>query len=198
MSSTTFAYGSYYDDEVGVLLILLYIVFGVLGLILFFKLWGQTNNVKKLKEKFCISDIDTEIQYNLFVGKFDDVRNLAMKRFFIKAKKETTDVNEAAQVRFENAIKELKNIYNLTGSVLPLIFNDMAKINDFKHLININMQIDSDCLVVVKSSGTKTRVKLYQGNDWNYIYKGEDGTEYQKDDITPYFCPQLLSEAYLK
>lgn len=36
-----------------VLLEIIVIVFGILQIILFFKIWGMTNNVKCLKEKFC-------------------------------------------------------------------------------------------------------------------------------------------------
>ena len=49
MPIVSFAYNDYYRDEPSPLFLLLLIIFAILNLILFFKIWGMTNNVKKIE-----------------------------------------------------------------------------------------------------------------------------------------------------
>ena len=39
---------------------IVFLVFGILQIILFFKIWGMTNNVKKIKEAFLEKDFPAE------------------------------------------------------------------------------------------------------------------------------------------
>ena len=39
---------------------IVFLVFGILQIILFFKVWGMTNNVKKIKEAFLEKDFPAE------------------------------------------------------------------------------------------------------------------------------------------
>ena len=39
---------------------IVFLVFGILQIILFFKVWGMTNNVKKIKNKLCGNDFPAE------------------------------------------------------------------------------------------------------------------------------------------
>ena len=39
---------------------IVFLVFGILQIILFFKIWGMTNNVKKIKNKLCGNDFPAE------------------------------------------------------------------------------------------------------------------------------------------
>lgn len=48
------------------------IVFGVLQTVLFFKIWGMTNDVAKLTKHFCVLAPDTDGQ----TGKSPDKRSL--------------------------------------------------------------------------------------------------------------------------
>lgn len=42
---------------------IVFLVFGILQIILFFKIWGMTNNVKKIKEAFLEKDFPAEYLY---------------------------------------------------------------------------------------------------------------------------------------
>ena len=41
-------------------LTIILLIFGVLQIILFFKIWGMTNDVKRLTNKFCNNDVNAE------------------------------------------------------------------------------------------------------------------------------------------
>lgn len=45
-------------DTVFIVLIIIGIIFGVLQIILFFKLWGMTNDVRKIKEEYMRREFD--------------------------------------------------------------------------------------------------------------------------------------------
>ena len=42
---------------------IVFLVFGILQIILFFKIWGMTNNVKKIKNKLFEGDFPAEYLY---------------------------------------------------------------------------------------------------------------------------------------
>ena len=56
------------------------LLFGVLGLVLFFKIWEQTNNVKVIKEKLAASmNIREEFEYWAIAGDYDKAEEAVMK-----------------------------------------------------------------------------------------------------------------------
>lgn len=63
-------------------------LFGLLQLILFFKLWGMTNNVKKIKEKLKENPkqqdaVITEAQIKTLEGKKEEAFELYQKAFYL-------------------------------------------------------------------------------------------------------------------
>ena len=200
MSSSAFAYSSYdYDDGVGIFLIFVYIAIGILSLIFFFKLWGQTNNVKKIKEKIVLGDNNSEIQYNMLIGNFEEAKTLALKRFFSKAE---WAVSKSSDADFRWALKELQTLFNNLDANLPEFFNNLTNISDFTKLFSNNSFVSSGDLALIKAIGELKRVNKCDGRTADgrisFIYKDDNGTEYQNEDIEPYFCPKRLLEVYSK
>ena len=72
-------------ERISLFVSIVIIVFGVLQIILFFKLWGMTNNVKKIANKLNsrISWND-QIQIELLKGNKDKAQELLIEKFFIE------------------------------------------------------------------------------------------------------------------
>lgn len=62
---------------------LLYLLFGIISLILFFKVWGMTNNVKKLTQHFLENkgNILTEAKKLYILGDYDAALNIYKQCF---------------------------------------------------------------------------------------------------------------------
>lgn len=107
------------------------IVFGILQIILFFKLWGMTNNVKKIADKLNsrISWND-QIQIELLKGDKDKAQELLKEKFFIEVLE--LYVNEI--IFYDKKYKDITSRYPQLKEVI-----DFAKYDSYdkiKELLN--------------------------------------------------------------
>lgn len=71
-------------EEITLFVLVVIIVFGILQIILFFKLWGMTNNVKKIKESFIMSsNVISPAKIEFAVGNIEKAKELLKKEFII-------------------------------------------------------------------------------------------------------------------
>lgn len=87
-------YGSYSYNEppvspAEVILFIILIVFGILQIILFFKLWGMTNNVRKIK-KYLVGDYEDITDFNYrklaFIGDTKELKEKMIYDFMYSIK----------------------------------------------------------------------------------------------------------------
>ena len=60
---------------------ILFIVFGVLQIILFFKVWGMTNNMAKIKKRILENDYTSDACYHYLIGDIDKAEKLLNDAF---------------------------------------------------------------------------------------------------------------------
>ncbi|MDR1919673.1 MAG: hypothetical protein LBQ65_08525 [Tannerellaceae bacterium] len=72
------------DSNVFIIIVgIIFIVFGILQIILFFKIWGMTNDVREVKQKFTKEpEIDTGIDPMFYVWAIDGNVEKAKELFF--------------------------------------------------------------------------------------------------------------------
>lgn len=104
------------------------IIFGILEIILFFKFWGMTNDVKKLK-KTILKDITPGISpahIELIIGNKEKVKEMAYKEFildvhelYMKVSKNKLISEEQDYIKgFENLENKYKERYGDASSLI--------------------------------------------------------------------------------
>ena len=97
------------------------IVFGILQIILFFKLWGMTNDVKKIRKSLpnVSSDLSPD-KMEFIIGNTDKAKEMLKKEFvldvyesYMKIVKENTEVTDPSVMEKEYSIDydRLKRVY---------------------------------------------------------------------------------------
>lgn len=102
------------------------IVFGVLQLILFFKIWGMTNDVDKLKSKFCKSK-ESEISFEEMLVRinYQKGKGEALKMLENKLEKDFANLIDAKYIvqyfneQHNKLLKEYKFLYGYLGCEVP-------------------------------------------------------------------------------
>lgn len=118
-----------------IFILILYVVFGILSLILFFKVWGMCNNVYKIKSKFLgdSSNNQDELKYFVLMGKNEEAYNLLCREMY------HTIFNEygvhAVAVGYadsycENVINMYKERFACIGMEIPDNFSTLDKLKD--------------------------------------------------------------------
>lgn len=120
--------------HVDIIIGIVIIIFGILQIILFFKLWEMTNNVKRINnkiEKKCGTDLIWEIRKSILKGDKKKAENLLLDEF----------VNDLRQLLRENNhlteddITELKTdyakYYEQLGGKLPESIQNIKSKEDF-------------------------------------------------------------------
>ena len=97
------------------------IVFGILQIILFFKLWGMTNDVKKIRKSLPnVSSDLSPAKMEFIIGKTDKAKEMLKKEFvldvyesYMKIVKENTEVTDPSVMEKEYSIDydRLKRVY---------------------------------------------------------------------------------------
>lgn len=117
-----------------VIIYIIGIIFGVLQIILFFKIWGMTNDVKELKNTFCtrgftqdrLAQKVLELKY---MGKIDEAKKLVdenlendmFAQMFIRGNGITYTESEVERIR-----EFYEKYYKLLNCEMP---NEIKKIN---------------------------------------------------------------------
>jgi hypothetical protein len=114
------------------------IVFGILQIILFFKLWGMTNDVKKLRNKFAYTDdFNFEVRKSLALGEKAKAKGLIINSFFEAVHKQIvnatydTDVDNSKFSQYKN---ELEKELNKIGEKMPDELKNINSYEDFQNL----------------------------------------------------------------
>lgn len=120
------------------------IVFGVLQIILFFKVWGMANDVKKMKNEFVGSDSEglRKMQLNKAILKQDKnkITEILFEDFFSKLQSYYEDSFEysGGGDYFASKISDLKNEYKEKylkyGIEFPESINRIETLEDFENL----------------------------------------------------------------
>ena len=97
------------------------IVFGILQIILFFKLWGMTNDVKKVRKSLPnVSSDLSPAKMEFIIGNTDKAKEMLKKEFvldvyesYMKIVKENTEVTDPSVMEKEYSIDydRLKRVY---------------------------------------------------------------------------------------
>ena len=134
MVSSMFAYSSSDMESTVTIINIALVVMGVLQLILFFKIWGMTNDVRELKDKFCTRRLGKEqlakkmIEMK-YMGKVDEAKkildeNLENEVFNQLLVQEVS--LEFIKVEVEKVINKYEQYYELLNCEIP---NEIKEIN---------------------------------------------------------------------
>lgn len=128
-------------------LAIIVLVFGALQIILFFKIWGMTNNVKKLTEHFlCNSDYEN-IGDNIRLAKMRGRTKEQIQQYL--AENMANDIMRTYSSQYfdmERAIRKWEQIFNNAGVEIP------------------------DYLEQIKTS--EDVIKLYHEKEWEDVLNG--------------------------
>lgn len=106
------------------------LVWGVLCIILFFKVWGATNDIKTIKEKitYDVNNLKEEIRTLHYLGKDDEALQVINTAYLERLQEIEMDVNEqyyagtkepAFNARVENAKIEFSRFYKAIDCEIP-------------------------------------------------------------------------------
>jgi hypothetical protein len=117
------------------LVYLIVLVWGVLNIFLFFKIWSMTNDVKNIKKEFCEENLvlDTQlasyVKKNLILGKKEIVKE-ALLRNFIRKVVLYTNGNDSIRPYVDN----LKKQFDKIGEEVPDYIERLQTYNDYDNL----------------------------------------------------------------
>ena len=108
------------------------IVWGILEIILFFKIWGMTNNISALKkDHFNEMQFETKgqtaryLRRNLVLGNTDNVKRILLQNFIDNVEHGYGQMQSAGYVKDENGNDKWTNFeeQNLKESIRPYVAN---------------------------------------------------------------------------
>lgn len=118
------------------------IIFGVLQIVLFFKIWGMTNNIKDIKEIYCdgvvssgksIKSVVRNLHYNGKDTKAVDSLNAYIADALINYAEEIKYDNVSMEVKEQSFAKKRDNwlnkytpLYGKLGAEIPVVLQNMT------------------------------------------------------------------------
>ncbi len=122
-------------ESFNIILAIILLVFGILQIILFFKIWGMTNDIRKIKDKFRCEEIDDwEIKKALILDDKEKARTELMNLML-------KDIEIQMSNKFDRFwdLKSLKEYYKEPFKILEMEFPEMIsnanKIEDINNLM---------------------------------------------------------------
>jgi hypothetical protein len=106
------------------------LVAAVLNLILFFKVWGMTNNVKKMTKHFTDDDeFDKSFHYLYVIGKYDEVFDMLNKSMYhdLLAGVEENYIDSSFDIYKGKVFEFYKNYYDKVGKKVPESFYRISR-----------------------------------------------------------------------
>lgn len=82
-------------EEFTVILAVIFLIFGVLQIILFFKIWGMCDNISKIKENTTVPKVNN-------YAKADDYAETAEEQLYLGNKEKAKEYFLLAKYRYEN------------------------------------------------------------------------------------------------
>lgn len=124
ITTSMFAYSSP-GDEIGAAIInWAIVIMGILNIILLYKIWGMTNDVKELKNKICSEQI--WLKKNLlqlkYTGKIEEAKTLLDKNFENEVFEKSLAFgvsSEKVKKDVETVIKKYEYYYKCLGCEMP-------------------------------------------------------------------------------
>ena len=122
------------------------IIWGVLEIILFFKIWGMTNDVKAMKkdmfnETAFSSDAELAqfVRKNIVLGNIENIKRILLQNFMdtIKNRYNTLrqysslSTEEIMQIEIKSYIETLQKQFDIIGEKLPVYIQRMATFDDY-------------------------------------------------------------------
>ena len=113
------------------------LVAAILQIILFFKVWGMTNDIRELKkDHFSETNLETYYQkaifarQNLILGKKESVKTLLLKNFIYNLEQNYTGEKDSIRPYVESLKKQLSKI----GEELPEYISNLETFEDYHKL----------------------------------------------------------------
>lgn len=135
MPLTMFAYyGDYSSIELpGTIKFLTFILFvwGILEVILFFKVWGMTNNVKKIQTELTRSNTTELFRKYRLLGLNDKAAEILIQVFLNDMEKYIHSDSYFSGEKIDNEVAELEFQLSQLGVKLPKGFNDLKTAKDY-------------------------------------------------------------------
>lgn len=155
---TASANGGGPDETTLNIISIIFIVFGVLQIILFFKIWGMTNDVKAMKKDMfnenAFSSMDDMAQYirkNIVLGNTENVKRILLQNFmdnveneykiFLEGITEKDEKGESHTIQYTSEqimsmslidkVEHLQKQFNKIGEELPSYVRHMTTFGDF-------------------------------------------------------------------
>lgn len=133
-TSSAFAYYGDYGSSsssgwltfIGIIMI----VGGILEIILFFKLWGMTNDIRAIKkDHFCETHFESQgetaryLRKNLLLGNKDNVKRILLQNFIDNVEIGYSKLKDGAYVKDENGVSKWVSCkeQNLKESIVPYV-----------------------------------------------------------------------------
>lgn len=151
--NAVFAYSSYgREPETPGIIIFLWVVFGVLSVVMFFKIWGMTNDIKTIKKKILDEELadlkaiagDQQYQWlrkNMLAGKIDYVK-LRLVDNFAKVVERTfndqkgIDKTEKMTQSIRPLVEKLQKQFDKIGEPIPQYISKMETYNDYFNMFS--------------------------------------------------------------
>lgn len=121
-------YSSYGAEETAgissgmlVFIAILFITFGVLQIILFFKLWAMTNNIRAIKGKYCEENTSGLIRKLLILGEKEKVKEILIDDFFKSIS------SGDYYMSFDNEKKLLEDSFRRIREEVPQYIKDLTE-----------------------------------------------------------------------
>lgn len=89
-------------------MVLISVIFGILSLILFFKVWGMCNNISRINKKINKNDdIETTIEFLLRIGEKEKAKEVLLNRILTN----DTIFNSRSSLTPDEKIQEICDLY---------------------------------------------------------------------------------------
>lgn len=108
-------------------------IFGILNLILFFKIWGMTNNVKKLAQRFQEKDeVTLKEARNLYIlGDYDAAFDMFRKLFVERMKNEYNSIYNTYSLKDKDKVEEYDKSFQKIKAAYQERFNRLGPKYEF-------------------------------------------------------------------
>lgn len=156
----SFAYSSSRESSGDFFLIFLLIIAAILNVILFFKIWGMTNDIRALKKDHFNQNVNwtkeslaKNIRNNIIFNNMDKVKNILLQNFIDNVedayaqfptmgyktdengeKHWTTIEEQNLKKSIRPYVTHLKSQYDKIGEVLPIYIQKMETFEDYHKL----------------------------------------------------------------
>jgi hypothetical protein len=103
-----------------------FVVFGILQIILFFKIWAMTNDVRRLQNKFAPGESLFELRKSIALGNKEKAKEIVLEYYFGKIK--------SPGAAFKYAKEELEGNLKKLGYELP---ENLKNVNSYVDFCNL-------------------------------------------------------------